>query len=77
MALRRTTLGAGSSVRDPVEGGSASSELQKNRTNVVQGQGRETSEAKVHLAVPDCGLVGHDDGFWVASGTAGVDDSDG
>lgn len=44
---------------------------------MVQGQRRQTGEAKVHLAVPDGGLVGRDDGLWKASGTARVDDGDG
>ena len=44
---------------------------------MVQGQRRETGEAKVQLAIPDGSLVGHNDGLLVAGGPARVDDSDG
>ena len=47
------------------------------QTNVVQGHRRETSEAKVPLAVSDSGFVSRNDGLWVAGGTTGVDGSDG
>lgn len=44
---------------------------------MVQGQRRETGEAKVHLAIPDGGLVGRYDGLWEAGGTTRVNDGDG
>ena len=44
---------------------------------MVQGQRRETGEAKAHLTVPDGGFVGRNDGLWVAGGITRVDDSDG
>ena len=49
---------------------------ERDQTNVVQGQRRETGEAKAHLTVPDGGFVGRNDGLWVAGGTTRVDDSD-
>ena len=44
---------------------------------MVQGQRRETGEAKVHLTVPDGSLVGRDDRFGEPGGTARVDDCNG
>lgn len=44
---------------------------------MVQGQRRETGEAKVHLEVSDGSLVGRDDWLWEAGGTTRVDDGDG